>query len=136
VITICFVETPDGKTCKMAAIRKSCGKDVELGTSMSFHMLVAFLMFRTTRTGCTVFIDGPHLLQPADLAWSSISELGASEASDSDPAIAPRAWWRVNTERTQAVGLDASLASLKDVLQADRYEVCLYHFWRYRPVFG
>ena len=35
MITICFVETPDGMTCKMAAIRKSCGKDVELGTSMS-----------------------------------------------------------------------------------------------------
>ncbi|KIM75675.1 hypothetical protein PILCRDRAFT_798693 [Piloderma croceum F 1598] len=84
---------------RMGAIRKSCGKDVEL-----------------------VFIDGPHLLQPGDLAWSSTSELGASEASGSDPAIAFRAWWRVNTERTQALGLDASLALLKDVLKADRYE--------------
>jgi hypothetical protein len=34
----------------------------------------------------------------------------------------------VNTERTQALGLDASLALMKDVLKADRYEVSLRHF--------
>jgi len=98
-VTMYFSRDPSRNTCKMAAIRKLCGKDIEL-----------------------VFIDGPHLLQPVDLAWSSAPQLGASEASDSDPALAPRAWWKANEERTRALGLDASLALLRDVLKADQYE--------------
>ena len=132
-----LVTYPDHNTCncKMAAIRKLCGKDIDLG------MYTSWLLVRQHVTSNnssdirklvipTVFIDGPHLLQPADLPWSSASELGASEMSDSDPSLAPRAWWQTNEARTQAVGLNASLASLRDILKATRYEVRLHFFFR------
>jgi len=83
----------------MGAIRKACGKGVEL-----------------------VFVDGPHILQPVDLVGSSTSQFGASEASNSDPTLTPRAWWKTDEERTQAFGLDVSLATLRDILKAGRYE--------------
>jgi len=82
----------------MGAIRKAC-KGLEL-----------------------VFVDGPHVLQPVDLTGSSTSPFAGSETSNSDPALIPRAWWKSNEERTQALGLDASLASLRDILKSDRYE--------------
>src|ERR1700676_3122921 len=121
-----FSRDPNRNTCKMAAIRKLCGKDIELGTSLPDLAISYRSATPLTTPNHTVFIDGPHLLQPVDLAWSSAPQLGASEASDSDPALAPRAWWKANEERTRALGLDASLALLRDVLKADQYEVCLY----------
>lgn len=73
-----------------------------------------------------VFVDGPHILQPVDVAGSSIQELGAAEASTADPALTPRAWWKSNEAKTISFGLQESLALLRDILKADRYEVRRY----------
>lgn len=71
----------------------------------------------------TVFVDGPHILQPVDIVGLSSQELGAAEASTADPALTPRAWWKSNEAKTVTFGLHQSLAVLRDVLKADRYEV-------------
>lgn len=63
------------------------------------------------------------MLHPVDLVGSSTSPFADSDTSNSDPALTPRAWWKSNEDRTRAFGIDASLASLRDVLKADRYEV-------------
>lgn len=70
----------------------------------------------------TVFIDGPHVLLPADMDGSP-AQYGAAEAEASDPALTPRGWWRANDDRTRYHGLEASIAYLRDILKADRYEV-------------
>lgn len=103
----------------MGAIRKAC-KGLELGTLPRYHRIHQSLYnIHTTK----VFVDGPHVLQPVDLTGSFTSPFAGSETSNSDPALIPRAWWKSNEERTQALGLDASLASLRDILKSDRYEV-------------
>jgi len=91
----------------MGAFRKTCGKEFDL-----------------------VFVDAPHVLTPVDMAVltsqspeSSLDNLGAAEATtETDPALAPRGWWRVNEDRTQTNGLEDSLAVLRDVLAKDHYD--------------
>ncbi|KAI0773072.1 FSH1-domain-containing protein [Trametes elegans] len=93
---------------RMGALRKACGKDIEL-----------------------VFVDGPHVLSPADLAEafqtssqsSSLDDLGASEAgAETDPALAPRGWWHVDATRTKTPGLEDSILLIRDYLIKDHYE--------------
>ncbi|KAF7979026.1 hypothetical protein HWV62_44007 [Athelia sp. TMB] len=89
---------------RMGAIRKSCGKDLEL-----------------------VFVDAPVVLQPADIAGFSSQDLGAAEASTTDPALTPRGWWVKPTYGSDGKilsldGLQESLLALRDILKADRYE--------------
>jgi hypothetical protein len=115
----------------MAAFRKACGKSFELGRCGSNSNPYV------THTS-TVFIDAPILLTPPDLAWqsapganqseaSNLQALGAAEAQniDSDPALAPRGWWRHNAEKTRAIGLEESLLVVRDALTKDKYEVCV-----------
>lgn len=75
----------------------------------------------------TVFIDAPHVLEPADLTGHgmSLDTLGAPEASASseDPALKPRAWYKADPTRTRADGLEESLAFLRDTLKTQRFEV-------------
>ena len=80
----------------------------------------------------TVFIDAPHVLTPVDLAEafrssesesSSLNELGAQEAStDSDPALAPRGWWKADAARRKTIGIEDSILQLRDVLNKDHYD--------------
>ncbi|KZT05383.1 FSH1-domain-containing protein [Laetiporus sulphureus 93-53] len=92
---------------RMGALRKTCGKDVEL-----------------------VFVDAPYVLTPVDMAYlstlsnnSSLEDLGAPEAvKEQDPALAPRGWWKAEADRNLARGLDDSLAALRDILAKDHYE--------------
>ena len=80
----------------------------------------------------TVFIDAPHVLTPVDLAEafrssesesSSLNDLGAQEAStDSDPALAPRGWWKADAARTKTIGIEDSILQLRDVLSKDHYD--------------
>ncbi|KAI0697393.1 serine hydrolase FSH [Cerioporus squamosus] len=78
----------------------------------------------------TFFVDAPHVLTPADLAAafnkseeSSLNDLGAPEAStDSDPALAPRGWWKTDASRTKAIGLEDSILYLRDILSKDHYD--------------
>ncbi|KIP03719.1 hypothetical protein PHLGIDRAFT_129970 [Phlebiopsis gigantea 11061_1 CR5-6] len=70
-----------------------------------------------------VFLDAPHVLSPADLAetFNTAEELGAAEAEESDPALQPRGWWKVDRGRTKLNGIEASLDLLRDTLNKDRY---------------
>ena len=67
------------------------------------------------------------VLQPVDLDGFTSSALCGSEvtAATSDPVLIPRAWYKANTDRTVATGLEDSLQMLKDVLLRDHYVVSL-----------
>ncbi|KAI0656047.1 serine hydrolase FSH [Cubamyces menziesii] len=93
---------------RLGALRKACGKDIDF-----------------------VFVDGPHVLTPADLAEafrstnesSSLDDLGAPEAAtEADPALAPRGWWNVDAARTKTVGLEDSIMLIREYLLKDTYE--------------
>lgn len=75
----------------------------------------------------TVFVDAPHVLQPADLVGFSPNSLGAAEAAvdvpEPNPADLPRGWWRSNPERTKYQGVAESVEVLRDILAKDKYEV-------------
>ncbi|KAG6872513.1 hypothetical protein C0995_009203 [Termitomyces sp. Mi166 len=75
----------------------------------------------------TVFVEAPHILQPADLPGSSAASFGAAEATNgaADPTLTPRAWWKVNPDKTVAYGLSESLAVIRDVLKTRRFDVSL-----------
>ena len=71
------------------------------------------------------------MLTPVDLAeafrasseTSSLDDLGAQEATtDSDPALLPRGWWKVDAARTKTIGLEDSILLLRDVLLKDHYD--------------
>ncbi|KAF8870469.1 serine hydrolase FSH [Infundibulicybe gibba] len=86
---------------RLGALRKECGKDVEM-----------------------VFLDGPHILQPVDLVGSPSAALPTVEAPsvDADPALTPRAWWKVNRERTKAFGLEESLMLVRETLRSRKFD--------------
>ncbi|EAU91927.2 hypothetical protein CC1G_04694 [Coprinopsis cinerea okayama7 len=93
---------------RIGALRKECGKKVDF-----------------------VFIDAPHILQPADLVFNSsrLEELGlraevqANEAAMADdPTLTPRAWWKPNPERTKATGIEESIMSVREVLMSRKFD--------------
>lgn len=43
--------------------------------------------------------------------------------AEQDPALTPRAWWRPNPERTKGVGLEDSIAVVRDVLKTRKFDV-------------
>jgi hypothetical protein len=67
------------------------------------------------------------VLEPVDLTGHGITldTLGAPEASaaSEDPALKPRAWYTADPTRTRADGLEESLASLRDTLKTQHFEV-------------
>ena len=73
----------------------------------------------------SVFLDAPHVLTPVDIAesFNTPEELGAPEAADPDPALAPRGWWKVDKGRTKMTGIEDSLALLRDTLKGNHYDV-------------
>ena len=75
-----------------------------------------------------VWLDAPFVLSPADLAetFSSPADLDAAEAEeDTDPAMRPRGWWKVDTKRTRTDGIEQSFELIRDVLKKDHYDVSL-----------
>lgn len=81
-----------------------------------------------------VFVDAPHVLSPVDMAATfstsntTLDELGAAEAAtDSDPALTPRAWWKTDAAKTQTIGLEDSLNYLRDILKDNHYDVSCHH---------
>ncbi|GLB37848.1 putative serine hydrolase (FSH1) [Lyophyllum shimeji] len=93
---------------RLGALRRECGNSVDL-----------------------VFIDGPHILQPADLPGSTtpspddnLASLGAAEAANAgaDPTLTPRAWWKFNPDKTFAYGLRESIEAIRDVLKSRRFD--------------
>jgi hypothetical protein len=104
----------------MGAIRKTVGKDAELGT---FPPTIGVYPKLTART---VFVDAPHVLQPADLAatfGTAAFDSDAAPDADGDPALLPRAWWKTDATRSTSIGLEESLAALREVLRGARFDV-------------
>jgi Serine hydrolase (FSH1) len=115
------------RTCQLAALRKSFGKDLEFG-KLHPRMIAGWWPSDRPCLECnTVFINAPHVLEPVDLTGHGITldTLGASEASAApeDPALKPRAWYKSDPTRTRADGLEESLAFLRDTLKTERFEV-------------
>jgi len=116
------------RTCQLAALKKSFGKDLEFG-EMHPRMITRlppphhwpYLEYNT------VFINAPHVLEPVDLTGHgmTLDTLGASEASaaSEDPALKPRAWYKSDPTRTRTDGLEESLAFLRDTVKTQCFEV-------------
>ncbi|KAK0478133.1 FSH1-domain-containing protein [Armillaria novae-zelandiae] len=85
---------------RLGALRKQCGKDVDM-----------------------VFIDAPHVLQAEDL-FGGVSESNENtlEAYTEDPTLTPRGWFRAFADKTRAVGLDKSLILFRDILKERTYD--------------
>jgi len=109
---------------KLGAIRKACGKDVELGTLSCPSILNICSLISEFGPRLPVFLDAPHILTPADIAnsFNSPAEMGAAEQNDVDPALLPRGWWKADPERKRSDGIEASITLLRDVLHKDHYE--------------
>ncbi|OBZ69868.1 Ovarian cancer-associated gene 2 [Grifola frondosa] len=88
---------------RMGAVRKACGKDIDL-----------------------VFVDAPHILTPVDItqAFSTKPEgedVTAETATETDPTLLPRGWWKIDGARIKS-GLEESIAHLRDILKQDHYD--------------
>ncbi|KAL1679009.1 serine hydrolase-domain-containing protein [Schizophyllum commune] len=97
---------------RIGALRKQC-KDVEF-----------------------VFVDAPLILEPADIAGSSpqntatkvdgteaaLASVGAAEVA-TDASMIPRGWWKKDPTSDRAVGIEDSIAVIKEVLQKRRFDL-------------
>jgi len=69
-----------------------------------------------------VFLNGPHVLQPADLKFGSSEEsLGETSETVTDPEMALRGWGFKVTPENPEPGLLEALEVIKDVLSKDTY---------------
>jgi len=69
-----------------------------------------------------VFLDGPHILKPADLVFgSSPQSLEETGEAVTDPEMAPRAWGLKPTPENLEPGLVDALEAIKDALSKDTY---------------
>lgn len=86
---------------RLGAIRKAAGKSCEF-----------------------VFLDGPHILKPADLPldFGSLERPAVEVEKEPDPELIPRAWWRANEDRTIYWGIDESLIYVRDFLRTQVVE--------------
>ncbi|KAL1729508.1 serine hydrolase FSH [Schizophyllum commune] len=97
---------------RIGALRKQC-KDVEF-----------------------VFVDAPLILEPADIAGSfpqntatkvdsteaALASVGAEEVA-TDASMIPRGWWKKDPTSDRAVGIEDSIAVIREVLQKRRFDV-------------
>lgn len=78
-----------------------------------------------------MFVNAPHVLVPVNFSCINgaseaprIDDLRAPEAETAtNPALAPRSWWKYDPADVKTVGLEASLMYLRDVLLRDQYDV-------------
>ena len=71
-----------------------------------------------------MFLDGPHVLQPADLVFgNSLDPLEETGEAATDPELAPRGWgFKAITEDPEP-GFVEALEVIKDALSKDTYAV-------------
>ena len=78
-----------------------------------------------------MFLDGPHVLQPADLAFGnpveSVEETGEAAI---EPGMAPRAWGLMPTPENLEPRLSKALEVIKVVSSKDTYVVRARHLVR------
>lgn len=73
---------------------------------------------------CVVFLDGPHILRPADLTFGdSLEALEETGEAAADPEAALRGWGFKATPEDLEPGLVEALETIKDVLSKDTYVV-------------
>lgn len=82
-----------------------------ISTSVRFSYFLSCHSAQST----PVFVDAPNVLEAVDVPGQGA---GAAQASDS-----MRGWWNPDLVPGKAVGLEASLASLREVLKNDRFDV-------------
>ena len=71
-----------------------------------------------------MFLDGPHVLQPADLAFGNVVEtLEETGETVAEPEMAPRAWGFMPSPENLEPGLVEALGVIKDALLKDTYVV-------------
>jgi len=58
--------------------------------------------------------------------FDSIAQGELPSEVEADTNLAPRAWWKINKDRTVAKGLAESIMYLRDVLREGRYDVSLF----------
>ncbi|KAF5365325.1 hypothetical protein D9758_005416 [Tetrapyrgos nigripes] len=68
-----------------------------------------------------VFLDGPHILEYADIPGDPTA-LGGASTSLEDPSLIPRAWWRWKPDSQKAEGLEETLVFLRDRLNVERFD--------------
>ena len=109
----------------MAAIRKACANQVEMGRPHEFHPTYSPYITFTGRP--SVFIDAPHILYPVDFTTNVEREtVDVTHKSLEDHVPTFRGWWtkadcgRMNTSAT---GLETSLQYLRDYLIHERFDV-------------
>ena len=75
-----------------------------------------------------MFLDGSHVLQPADLAFgTSLESLEETGEAVTEPGMAPRAWGFRPTPDDLEPGLAEALEVIKDALLKDTYVVWTCH---------
>ena len=80
---------------------------------------------------CAVYLEGPHILQPADLVFGSSAEsLEETGVTAADPEMAPRGWGFKATHKNPEAGLVESLEVIRDALSRDTYVVRARHLTR------
>ena len=71
-----------------------------------------------------MFLDGPHVLRPADLAFGgSVELLEETGETATDPEVAPRGWGFKPTPEDLEPGLVEALETIKDALSKETYVV-------------
>ena len=72
-----------------------------------------------------VYLDGPHILQPADLAFGNPLEPAEDTPGEAvtDPDVALRGWGFKPTPEDPEPGLVEALEVIKDALSKDTYAV-------------
>ena len=71
-----------------------------------------------------MFLDGPHILQPADLAFgNSLEPVEETGGTATDPGTALRGWGFKPTPEDPEPGLVEALEVIKDALSKDTYVV-------------
>ncbi|KIY62108.1 FSH1-domain-containing protein [Cylindrobasidium torrendii FP15055 ss-10] len=84
---------------RLGALRKACGKDVDF-----------------------FFLDGPLVLQPADMPGDP-KELGSEASTNTDdPALTPRGWYKAGQGVKSALAIEESLALVKKTLKEKHYD--------------
>jgi len=84
---------------RTAALRKTCAPEIEM-----------------------VFLDGPHVLRPVDLAFGNLAEtLEETGEVVGEPEMAPRAWGFMPSPENLEPGLVEALGVIKDALSKDTY---------------
>jgi hypothetical protein len=117
----CSVLFFDKQNYQLGAIRKECGKSVEFGES--FRKSTASDL--VSQIPPSVFVDGPMILEPADVPSTPLDSDGTEDAMSFVPASTPRAWWRFDNQSSKAVGLEKTLEVLRDVLKGENFFVRL-----------